>query len=395
VLDVAGTVFSVPDITLKPAVARIDLNMSGALTGVLSLMDQPPFFYLQKAGQPVDLGQGRARVTAQVSFPMKGRVMPWDVSFQVAAKVADFASDVLIKGHHLTSPLLTVAATPKGVSIAGKGLIGKVPFDGRFVQDLPEPAPTPQEQALQDGLTDGIYITPAPRPVPAAQITGKVTLSQAAVAEFSLGLPDRMVSGAAEAEVTLDLPKGQPPVLTLRSDLAGMTLAIPEVGWTKPASQKGRLEADIRLGGQPEVTRLAVSGGQLTAKGVVLLNHDGTLNVARFDRVSIAPWLQGAVEIAGQGPGQPVSLAMTSGTIDLQRFPQASAAVPDASAAEGNAIRISAQSVKLADSLRITGFEGDFSTQGGFNGAFSGSLNKTAPITGIAVPSRDGTAVRI
>jgi len=395
VLDVAGTVFSVPDITLKPAVAHIDLNMSGALTGVLSLMDQPPFFYLQKAGQPVDLGQGRARVTAQVSFPMKGRVMPWDVSFQVAAKVADFASDVLIKGHHLTSPLLTVAATPKGVSISGKGLIGKVPFDGRFVQDLPETAPTPQEQALQDGLTDGIYITPAPRPVPAAQIIGKVTLSQAAVAEFSLGLPDRMVSGAAEADVTLDLPKGQPPVLTLRSDLAGMTLAIPEVGWTKPASQKGRLEADIRLGGQPEVTRLAVSGGQLTAKGVVLLNPDGTLNVARFESVSIAPWLQGAVEIAGQGPDKPVTLAMTSGSIDLQRFPQASAAVPDASAAEGNTIRISAQSVKLADSLRITGFEGNFSTQGGFNGAFSGSLNKTAPITGIAVPSRYGTAVRI
>ncbi len=395
VLDVAGTVFSVPDITLKPAVAHIDLDMSGALTAVLSLMDQPPFFYLQKAGEPVDLGQGRARVTAQVSFPMKGRVMPWDVSFQVAAKVADFASDVLIKGHHLTSPLLTVAATPKGLSISGKGLIGKVPFDGRFVQDLPETAPTPQEQALQDGLTEGIPIAPAPRPVPAAQITGKVTLSQAAVAEFALGLPDRMVSGAAEAEVTLDLPKGQPPVLTLRSDLAGMTLAIPELGWSKPASQSGRLDADIRLGAQPEVTRLALSGAQLTAKGAVLLNPDGTLNVARFDTVSIAPWLQGAVEIAGQGPGRPVTLAMTSGTIDLQHFPQTQTPPPAAPMVEGNTVRISAQSVKLSDSLRISGFEGAFSTQGGFNGTFRGALNKVAPISGIAVPSPYGTAVRI
>ncbi|MEI6800039.1 MAG: hypothetical protein WCO04_12610 [Pseudomonadota bacterium] len=189
VLDVAGTVFSVPDITLKPAVAHIDLNMSGALTGVLSLMDQPPFFYLQKAGQPVDLGQGRARVTAQVSFPMKGRVMPWDVSFQVAAKVADFASDVLIKGHHLTSPLLTVAATPKGVSISGKGLIGKVPFDGRFVQDLPEPAPTPQEQALQDGLTDGIYITPAPVRCLRRKSRGKLPCRKRPWPSFPLACP--------------------------------------------------------------------------------------------------------------------------------------------------------------------------------------------------------------
>ena len=393
-LDVAGTVFSVHDITLKPAVADIDLHMSGALTGVLSLMDQPPFFYLKKAGQPVDLGQGRANLRAQVSFPMKGRVMPWDVRFQVEAKVADFASDVLIKGHRLTSPVLTVAARPEGFTISGKGLIGAVPFDGRFVQDLPETGLTPQEQALQNGLTEGIYITPAPRPVPAAQITGQVTLSQAAVAEFALGLPDRMVSGQAQADMTLDLPKGQPPLLTLRSDLAGMTLAIPELGWAKPANETGLLEAEMRLGAEPEVTRLDLTGAGLAAKGKVLLNPDGTLNVARFDKVKIAPWLAGAVEIAGQGPDRPVTLALTSGTIDLQNFPQASAAVPEASATEGNAIRVSAQSVKLAESLRITGFEGDFTTQDGFNGAFSGLINETSPITGIAVPSRYGTAVR-
>jgi hypothetical protein len=86
---------------------------------------------------------------------------------------------------------------------------------------------------------------------------------------------------------------------------------------------------------------------------------------------------------------------MTSGTIDLQQFPQASAAVPATGTTEGQMIRVSAQSVKLADSLQITGFEGDFSTQDGFNGAFSGLVNAKAPITGIAVPSRYGTAVRI
>ena len=394
-LNVAGTVFSVPDISVNPAIANIDLHMAGALTGVLSWLDQPPFNYLQKAGQPVDLGEGQASLNAQISLPMKGRVMAWDVSFQVAGKVANFASDVLIKGHRLTSPLLSVAASPKGLTISGKGLIGKVPFDGRFVQDLPETAMTPQEQALQDGLTQGIYITPAPRPVPPAQVSGQVTLSQAAVAEFGLGLPASMVSGAAQADITLELPKGSAPLLTLRSDLGGMELAIAELGWRKPATDRGRLEADIRLGAAPEVTRLDLSGTGLSAKGKVLLHPDGRLDVAKFDKVTIAPWLEGSAEIAAQGEGQPVSLAMTSGTIDLQHFPQASASVPDANATQGNPIRISAQSVKLADSLRISGFEGAFSTKGGFNGSFSGSLNDAAPITGIAVPSRYGTAVRI
>lgn len=394
-LDVAGTVFRVPDIRVNPAIANIDLHMSGALTGVLSLLDQPPFSYLQKAGQPVDLGQGHVTLSAQIRLPMKGRVMAWDVSFQVAAKIADFASDVLVKGHHLTAPLLSVQATPKGFSISGKGLLGKVPYDGRFVQDLPDNRLSPQEQALQNGLTEGIYITPAPRPVPPARITGQVTLSQASVDEFALGLPDRMVAGAAQAIVTLDLPKAAPPVLTLRTDLNGMTLAIPELGWRKPATAPGRLEADIRLGSAPEVTRLDLSGAGLTAKGKVLLHPNGTLDVARFDTVKIAPWLNGTAEIASQADKAPVSLAMTSGTIDLQKFPQANAIGPQATTNEGNPIRVVARSVKLAESLRLTGFEGNFTTTGGFNGAFSASLNDAAPITGIAVPSRYGTAVRI
>ncbi len=395
VLNVAGTVLSVPDITVNPAIANIDLHMAGALTGVLCLLDQPPFFYLQKAGQPVDLGQGQASLSAQISLPMKGRVMPWDVSYQVTAKVTDFASDVLIKGHRLTSPLLTVAVTPKAVTISGKGLIGQVPFDGSFVQNLPENGLTPQEQALQDGVPTGVFIVPAPRPVPPAQVTGKVTLSQAAVAEFALGLPQSMVAGAAQADVTLDLPKGSAPFLQLRSDLGGMTLALPELGWEKPTNESGRLEADVRLGSAPEVTRLDLSGAGLTAKGKVLLHPNGRLDVARFDKVAIAPWLEGSAEIAAQGDGQPVTLAMTSGTIDLQKFPQASAAAPDTNGAVGNTIRISAQSVKVAESLRISRFEGAFTTKGGFNGTFSGALNDAAPITGIAVPSRFGTAVRI
>lgn len=394
-LNVAGTVFSVPDITRNPAIANIDLHMAGALTGVLSLLDQPPFTYLQKAGQPVDLGEGQASLSAQISLPMKGRVMAWDVSFQIAGKVRNFVSDRLIKGHRLTSPLLVVAASPKGLTISGKGLIGQMPFEGRFVQDLPENGLTPQEQALQNGLTEGIYINPAPRPVPPAQVSGQVTLSQAAVAEFALGLPASMVSGATQADVSLSLPKDSAPLLTLRSDLGGMALAIPELGWRKAAEDSGRLEADIRLGAAPEVTRLELSGAGLTAKGKVLLRPDGRLDVARFDTLAIAPWLEGSAEIATQGEGQPATLAITSGTIDLQNFPQASAKALDAAAPQGNPIRITAQSVRLADSLRISGFEGDFSTKGGFNGSFSGSLNDAARISGLAVPSRYGTAVRI
>lgn len=439
-IDVSGTVFAVPDITAMPAVAHIDLHMSGALTATLSLLDQPPFFYLQKAGQPVDLGSGPTVVSAQITLPLIPRVMPWDVDFKVAAQVSDFTSEKVVKGHVVTAPILRVAASPKGMTIAGQGLLGKVPFDVTLQQDFPVQLPPaegepdhltpasataePPGPRLPEALNDPTANTPVPAPgalplpgtlalaaplvvpkvadlppaaaasaaVPPARMTGRVTLSQDAVSEFGLGLPAGMVTGQAQAEVSLQLAKGVPGQLRLSSDLAGMTLAIPDLGWRKAPEATGRLETEIRLGTPPQITRLDLTGAGLAAQGRVTLNAKGGLDVAQFDKVTMGGWLNGAVSITGRGPASPVALAVTSGSIDLRKFPQNRSSGGSSS---GSPLSISLQSLRVTEGIRITGFAGDFSLKGGFNGTFSGAVNGSAPVTGTAVPTRYGTAVRI
>jgi hypothetical protein len=400
-IDVSGTVFSVPDITAHPALAHVDLRMAGALTATLSLLDQPPFLYLQKAGQPVDLGTGQSEVSARIILPLIPRVMPWDVDFHVTGQVTDFASDKLVKGHQVTAPLLRVAADPKGMTIAGQGLLGKVPFDVTLRQDFPEqvppttvepdslapPLPAPQARPAAEA-----FVIPEGQPVPPARLSGQVTLSQEAVAEFGLGLPRGMVTGQAQADVTLDLTKGQPGLLHLTSALNGMTLAIPELGWRKAPDATGHLETEVRLGTPPEVTRLDLSGPGLSAQGKVVLTAKGGLNVAQFDKVTMGGWLNGAVSITGRGPSSPVGLAVTSGTIDLRKFPQNRSSGGGAS---GSPLAVNLQALRVTDGIRITGFSGDFSLAGGFNGTFAGMVNGAAPVTGTAVPTRNGTAVRI
>lgn len=391
-IDISGSVFAVPDITRIPAVATIDMHMAGAVTAVLSLLDQPPFHYLEKAGQPVDLGTGMARVSARITLPLIARVMAWDIGLKVSAEISDFASDVLVKGHRVTAPLMKIAATSKGITIAGKGMIGKVPFDVAFVQDFPVQIPTPQELALQDLVPAGVYITPLAIPPPPATVKGQVTLSQDAVSEFGLGLPKGMVSGQAPAQVLLTLPKGAPGHLSLTSGLQGLTLAIPELGWRKQPTGSGNLTAEVRLGSPPEVDQIVLSGAGLQAQGRVQLRANGGLDVARFDKVSLGGWLDGAVEISGRGAGAPVKLAVTSGTIDLRKFPGNRGT---GGAAAGSPLTLNLQALRVTDGIKITGFNGDFSLKGGFNGTFTGAVNGTAPITGMAVPTRNGTAVRI
>ena len=366
-VDVSGTVFAVPDIYAKPSRGDVQLHATAPLTAMLSLLDQPPFLYLQKAGQPVTLGSGTATVAGRISLPLVNKIGPGDVDYAVTGTVRDFASKVIVKGRTVTAPLLTVAAHPKGMTISGPGLIGKVPFDVVFSQDF--------------GL--------APPP---ARIAGNVTLSQRAVEEFGLGLPKSMVSGAGQGQVEIVLPKGEAGKLALVSDLKGITLAIPELGWRKAAGAAGHLEADVTLGVVPNVTRLAVSGAGLTATGVVQLKADGGLDVARFAKVALGGWLNGAVEIAGRGAGRAVGLAVTSGSIDIRKFP---ADRGGSGSADGSPIRINLDALRVTDGIRLTGFVGNFTLNGGFNGAFSGEVNGAAPVTGAVVPSKNGAAIRL
>ncbi len=366
-VDVTGTVVTVPDITVFPAVAKIHILARSPMTAMLSLLDQPPFHYMEKSGQPVGLGQGVAEVDATVSVPLVAKIGFGDVQYAVRATVRDFTSDLVVQGRQVTAPLLQVAATPQGMTITGPGLIGRVPFNVTFSQDF--------------GLTPG-----------PARVDGTVTLSQRAVEEFGLGLPKSMVSGEGPGQVAIELPRGQSGTLRLTSDLHGINLAIPELGWRKGPGVPGRLEATVSLGSVPEVTALQVSGAGLKATGNVKLKGDGTLDVARFSKVSLGGWLDGAVEITGRGGNRAVGLAVTSGSIDIRNFPENRGS---SGSADGSPIAISLDSLRVTDGIRLTGFNGKFTLRGGFNGEFSGRVNGKTPVTGSVVPSPNGTAVRV
>ena len=365
-LDVTGTVFAVPDITIFPAQGDITFKAEGPLTAMLSLLDQPPFHYLEKARQPVTLGEGLAHVEADISLPLIQKVGMGDVKYAVTAWVRDFASDKVVPGRRITAEMLRVTADPSGMTIAGPGLIGQVPFDVAFRQDF------------------GPTYTPA-------RISGEVTLSQAAVEEFGLGLPKSMVSGEGPGQVEITLPRDAPGSLRLTSDLSGITLALPELGWRKGPGAKGRLAAEVRLGKPPEVTALTIEGAGLKATGRVRLRPSGELDLASFSRVTLGGWLDGAVDIKGRG-NAPVGLAVTSGRIDIRNFPENRGS---SGSADGSPISVALDELRVTEGIRLSAFRGEFSLKGGFNGGFSGRINGKPAVTGSVVPSRNGTAVRV
>lgn len=368
-IDVSGSVFSVPDITAKPAQAEIRLRSESSLTAALSLLDLPPFGFMAKAGRPPDMGEGRAVMDTRLSLPLVRRVEVKDVSYDVRGQILGLSSDRLVPGKTITADGLTLTANPAGLRIEGPGRIGKVPFDVAFTQGF------------------------SPEDAGKSQVAGTVTLSPDTVSEFGLGLPTGMVSGSGRADVVIDLQRGAPGRLRLTSDLAGIGLALPPVAWTKPGRARGKLEVDAVLGTPPQISRLAVEGGGLKAEGTISLRPGGGLDSAKFASVRLNDWLAAPVTLTGRGAGRAPDIDVTGGSVDLRRFDRPAGAGGD-SQAQG-ALKVSLDRLIVSDGIALTGFRGSFSQRGGLNGTFRGSVNGDAPVSGTVVPSRHGTAVRL
>lgn len=369
-IDMAGSVFSVPDVTRKPAVAEVTLKTTSSLTAALSLLDQPPFHFLEKANQPVTLGQGQARIETKLTLPLQKKILLKDVSYQVAGTVVAFRSDSVVPGRVIVADSLAVSASTKGLTIAGPGQIGEVPFNVTYSQSF------------------------APEQKGHARIEGEITLSQRSAEEFGLGLPKGMVSGSGAGQVVIDLNRGAPGKLVLISDLNRIGLAIPELGWVKPPAGRGRLEAEVRLGKPPRVERLSLDAAGLSATGSITLRAGGGLDVAQFDRVQLDDWLDAAVDLRGRGIGKSVALEVKGGSVDLRRMPPASAR-KSTSVGGGSPLRLQLDSLRVSPSIAFTGMRGDFSLAGGISGSFTAQMNGKAPVQGTVVPAKYGSAVRL
>ncbi|SNS70883.1 AsmA-like C-terminal region-containing protein [Tropicimonas sediminicola] len=368
-LDLAGSVFKVMDMTTNPRIAEIEWHSSSSVTAALSLLDQEPFRFLQKAGQPVTLAEGRAALDGTIAFPMKRGIRGPDVDFDIAGDLTGISSEQAVPGRQLVSDRLDLVARPVGLTIAGEAALDGVPLDGIF--DLPL------------GTATGS------RPV---NVGGTIRIGGDFVRAFGIGLPEGSVTGAGPARFTVELPAGAPPLFSLESSLEGVGLALSAVGWSLPEAGEGSLSVSGRLGANPAVDALRLDAAGLLAEGRVSLAEGGGLDRAEFQRVSLGGWLDAPVTLLGRGPGLSPAIAISGGQIDLRRARAAGGGGGGGSSAGRTPISLALDRLRISDSLSLAPFRGELTSAGGLTGSFSGNVNGAAPVAGTVRPGRGGAA---
>ena len=364
-LDVAGSVFEIPNIFVRQGPARVDLKLESTITAALSILDEEPFQFLSKAGLPVNIADGLAETRVQIDLPLRPKVTFEDITLEANATISQVRSENLIRGHPLSAVELFVEVDNDGLEISGPARVGAAVVSGRWRQNF-----GPENRGR-------------------SAVSASLRIDQNLLDEFNIGLPEGTLSGASTGELDIAFVRDEPPVFSLESDLAGATLSLDSIGWQKDATAQGRLELEGQLGAVPRVDRLALSGGGLSAEGAVSFIEGGGLDRAIFNDVRIGEWLSAPVTLIGRGADQPVAIEIGGGQFDL-RFVEFGD-----SEGQGGPISVNLQNVQVSEGIALTGFVGEFDAGGGLSGQFTARLNGVAPVRGTIVPQNGRSAVRI
>lgn len=368
-VDLAGSVFHVPDTRQKAALAHVDLHSQSTVTAALSVLDLPPFGYLSKAGLPVDLAQGRATLAVGLDFPLAKQLGPGDLQLQGGGVLRDVLSTQLVAKRRLRADEITVALNDAGVELAGAGWFDDLPLQAKW--------------NLGFGAAAGGK----------SRLEGRVDLSPLALRTLGIELPNGALLGAAPGKLVLDFAPKMPPRFTFSSPLTGTALALPMVGWQKTAETAGRLELEGRLalGSAPaEVERFLLDTPGLGAEGAILLNNTGALTQIRLSRVEIGGWLRAEGALINQGVGQPLAIQIDGGSFDLRQ-----ANFVKAPASEAGPMDLTLDKLILSDGMMITAFKASIPPGKGLSGPFQGLVNGAAAIRGNIIPSKEGSSFQV
>ncbi|WP_235216131.1 DUF3971 domain-containing protein [Ruegeria halocynthiae] len=370
-IDASGTSFIIPDTGIKklsPAITRI--RAKGSPTAALSLLDRPPLQLLTKAGLPVDLAEGEVSLSGTLSLPMKKGLKFRETEFHFTGEIENVQSDRLVPGFSVSAARLALTGDQTAIEIGGNGLFGDVPLQATWKQPIGGTAPQRSE------------------------LTGQVELSPRLMNEIKAGLPKGMLTGKGTADITLGIGAGEPPKLTASSDLTGVVLSIPELGWRKASGTAGTMAVEATLGKQLRVDSLKLDTAGLRTAATISFREGGAFDRVQFSSFDLGNWLAVPAELVSRGGAVP-DIRVLGGVMDLRKAGFGTSSASSGSSGPGPKLDVVLDRLQITEKIALTGFRGAFQTTGGVNGAFSANINSGTAVRGQVIPRSGRSAVTL
>lgn len=259
--------------------AKIDVAAAGPLAEALGLLETPPLYYARGMGIEAKRAAGRFSAQLDLAFPLV-HDLPLDrIDYTATAALSGVGIANIIAGRDLNDGNLTLKLDRDSAQASGTARLGGVPVDLTW------------HQALQ------------PRAAIRTRYDVSAQLDEGQRDTLGLGMFDNYVKGpiGLTASYTVSMTRGAQLATTL--DLTKSALALPSLGWSKPAGLMATARATLDLAHDKiaAVRNISVAGAGLDAALSVGIGAAGVDSVAIDHLVVGQTDLHGSIGIGADG----------------------------------------------------------------------------------------------
>ncbi len=293
--------FGISGLTRRVQTGTVETEVAGSVRQAVALLSEPRLHLLATHKVPVAAASGQAAVHVSVTLPLDARDTVDQVAIAVHGRLSDVTLPGIMAGRKLDQGALSLIAGNDGLTLDGTCQLAGTPATLRVAADF------------------GAH--PAGGVVATAHATGTASAAQLAAAGLPVaGVPGLgIIDGGLGYDATLTEHQDGTGQVALALDLGQAGLAVPPLGWRKPAGVGASASATIVLNHADEpgaVTDLMVHAPGLAVAGNATMTPGGPAQLT-LTRLRL-----GETDAAGQlsfpsAAGQPITVALTGPVLDL------------------------------------------------------------------------------
>jgi hypothetical protein len=248
-LNVTGGLLTFQDLDKYDQMADFTIEATGSLTDTLRLVDHKPLGYASALGINPLRSKGEAATKLRLRFPFVKNLTFEMVDIEAHSKLKNVALPGILMDRDVTQGALDLRVDRKGMDVAGKITLGGVPAELIWRENFEPKAPFRSRYTLNARLDDA----------------GRRGLGL----DFPPFLPPHL-SGPLAAGAVITIARDGKGELLAKLELNEAELAVPEIGYRKPAGTVGYAETTLSFGkqgilGLPRF--LVLAGDEFTAQG--------------------------------------------------------------------------------------------------------------------------------
>jgi len=277
-LTVEGGTIEVTGLDEYDQYLDLDLRIAGSFRDAMQFVDHAPLGMARAVGIDASQARGSATTKLNMRFIVENALTFDSVGIWAQSQLTDISVPGFLFGRDIGTGRFALSGDKRGVDIKGEATLMDIPITLAWRENFSSTAPFRRRFELAGTAKD---------------ISQLGYLGPDAV----LPPPD-MASGAVKFDARyteIDDVKGR---LEAKLDLLGLNLAIPILGWHKPAGTSGSAEvtANLQRGRIVDIPGFAVSADGMKARGAVRFGPAG----GGPERVLIDRLAYGRTDVSGE-----------------------------------------------------------------------------------------------